>query len=698
MTISVLDITAGPFTLSAGPNVLPYGFMVFTPSEIELVVVTSGGVETVVDPSLYTVDINTDLAGNPIEGGTVTYTGTLGASVYLRAAPSFEQNQVFALLGFRPPTLNEAADRATLRDLRLKLDMLTVSGSLGTYVSQAQAASASAQASANVLANYVADIQTRPEFFGVVSGALSEAAAGLNRIKMQLALDAGVTIDGGGRSYDIAGTLEFEAASSRLKNITLRQRSTNLLLEKTLFADGLSSQIVIENVTIDMMGLQQSGGISQCQALQVSNCAKPVVRGCLIKNGGGITGMLIYNCTDPIIERNEIRDFAPSFSAQPTDDTCQAIEVQLCSNFKVTDNVIKNLDAVWPGRPAVRRQYSRGIAVGACLVGQVSNNVVSGVEQPIDITGNGNENIAVFGNNVSDGGGYGVKFANRFFNVMAYGNTIVRMELGGIVFSAPREPSAATPYPRNGEAFGNLIVDTGKRGLYPVNSDAFGPRGPTGVSVIGRAEYFASYPAGIKIHDNRILDNSAVPTTAWGVFQFQANVGADDSAFPLTAGVQVNEEYGNVIEGCANRAKGFSYHRADVFGAGTFDLPNNAWTSVSFTGTELEDSAGLHSTVTNPSRFTAKEAGVYSVGLVGTFQNVAGGKRGLRFLRNGGDEFGRCRVNDTAGEGVDAETAWEVYLGVGDRIEGQAYQNSGGTMSAVDAASFRFTMALVQRG
>lgn len=124
MTLTVTNIVAGPFSLTGGVDVLPYEFLVFTAEEIEVYSVDGAGIETIIPGSDYTVQINTNLLGQAQEGGTVTYDGQTGQSVLLRANPSFEQAQVFTLLGFRPPTLNEGFDRAALRDLRLAYDRI----------------------------------------------------------------------------------------------------------------------------------------------------------------------------------------------------------------------------------------------------------------------------------------------------------------------------------------------------------------------------------------------------------------------------------------------------------------------------------------------------------------------------------------------------------------------------------------------
>lgn len=123
MTITVLDIVAGPFPATGAEQALPFDFKVFTPSEIEVWAGEGDGV--LLDDSLYTVTSNKALDGQVMEGGEVVLSAGaagVGDPVRLLARPAMTQGQSYSDTGSRLKNLNETADRAVLRDLRLQFD------------------------------------------------------------------------------------------------------------------------------------------------------------------------------------------------------------------------------------------------------------------------------------------------------------------------------------------------------------------------------------------------------------------------------------------------------------------------------------------------------------------------------------------------------------------------------------------------
>lgn len=120
MTITVTDIVTVPVIATGASQVLAFEFKALTEAEVEVVTV-AGGAESILDDDYYVVSLDRVL-GVVVEGGSVTLDAgavVAGTTVYLRAAPLFDQAQVFELGNFRAPSLNEMADRSVLRDLRL---------------------------------------------------------------------------------------------------------------------------------------------------------------------------------------------------------------------------------------------------------------------------------------------------------------------------------------------------------------------------------------------------------------------------------------------------------------------------------------------------------------------------------------------------------------------------------------------------
>lgn len=124
MTITVVNIVAGPFLATGAEQTLPFGFKVFTPSEVEVVTgVGSGQVE--VDPDLYTVTRNMGLDGQVAEGGSILLSAgavTAGAQIRAIAKPKMTQEQTYSDTSSRLKNLNEGLDRSALRALRAAYD------------------------------------------------------------------------------------------------------------------------------------------------------------------------------------------------------------------------------------------------------------------------------------------------------------------------------------------------------------------------------------------------------------------------------------------------------------------------------------------------------------------------------------------------------------------------------------------------
>lgn len=113
------------------------------------------------------------------------------------------------------------------------------------------------------------------------------------------------------------------------------------------------------------------------------------------------------------------------------------------------------------------------------------------------------------------------------------------------------------------------------------------------------------------------------------------------------------------------------------------DIPNNAWTSIGFDA-ETSDNDNIHDTATNNTRFTCKTAGVYSLFGVVHITNNSTGVREARILLNGGS-FSNVLASDSRnavnGDHTIIPISTTVELAVGDYVELQAYQNSGGLLA-----------------
>lgn len=111
-----------------------------------------------------------------------------------------------------------------------------------------------------------------------------------------------------------------------------------------------------------------------------------------------------------------------------------------------------------------------------------------------------------------------------------------------------------------------------------------------------------------------------------------------------------------------------------------------AGTAVSFDTEDVDtdmDGVGGHSTVTNPSRFTARYPGWYQVSGGAGWVNNATGKRAAWLSKNGTSINGSEQIGPASGTGATtvATRTIEVQLATGDYIELIVFQDSGGALN-----------------
>lgn len=111
---------------------------------------------------------------------------------------------------------------------------------------------------------------------------------------------------------------------------------------------------------------------------------------------------------------------------------------------------------------------------------------------------------------------------------------------------------------------------------------------------------------------------------------------------------------------------------------------------------ELVDSAGGHSTVTNTSRYAAVYAGWYAKGGGCAFAANATGRRLARVMVNGSAVTGTLSGQPANSSVIGwAYRSDRIFLNVGDYVEDAALQNSGSSLSTFTTnAEFQCSMTL----
>lgn len=113
-----------------------------------------------------------------------------------------------------------------------------------------------------------------------------------------------------------------------------------------------------------------------------------------------------------------------------------------------------------------------------------------------------------------------------------------------------------------------------------------------------------------------------------------------------------------------------------------------SWTSLALAAEDV-DSADGHDNATNNTRYTAVYAGWYQVScVVGTIAGNVTGRRGARFAVNGTlINASRCLLAATTASAIVMPgTTVVLYLNVGDYVEAQGFQDSGGPLNFGSAA------------
>lgn len=118
--------------------------------------------------------------------------------------------------------------------------------------------------------------------------------------------------------------------------------------------------------------------------------------------------------------------------------------------------------------------------------------------------------------------------------------------------------------------------------------------------------------------------------------------------------------------------------------SGSQSLANNTWTTLTFDGEEL-DRDNMHNNTTNNSRATAQTAGYYDIDAIYAAPTNATGARATRLQVNAANVGGRSSsVMAASNFQTGVLISGPVYLNVGDYVEIQANQLSGGALSTTN--------------
>jgi hypothetical protein len=131
----------------------------------------------------------------------------------------------------------------------------------------------------------------------------------------------------------------------------------------------------------------------------------------------------------------------------------------------------------------------------------------------------------------------------------------------------------------------------------------------------------------------------------------------------------------------------------------TQSIPNNSYTALTFDTEDLDDDpagTGGHSTSSNTTRYTAVYAGWYEFSGGCGFAASATGLRGLRWAKNGSavnaaEAFYPPTASSTP---IYPARTKKIFLNVGDYVELQVFQTSGGALNTTGSSTDQPSMSV----
>lgn len=128
---------------------------------------------------------------------------------------------------------------------------------------------------------------------------------------------------------------------------------------------------------------------------------------------------------------------------------------------------------------------------------------------------------------------------------------------------------------------------------------------------------------------------------------------------------------------------------AHLFAVAAQSVPNATWTPI-LLDSELLDSHNGHSTSTNTSRYVCQRAGVYEFGgSLSWLQNATGLRLGRIRINGSTAILGSLELRNAVNGDYTcmALPACKARLALGDYVELEGYQSSGGALSTDDTAA-----------
>lgn len=520
-------------------------------------------------------------------------------------------------------------------------------------------------------------LAVHPEHFGAVAGVFNNTIGEINKAAFTAAANAGVILEGGGRTYAIYQNWTPPASGFVWQNLNLRQTDTvNVTYGRTIYRDGIAN-VTMNNVTIDQNGTTHTTGLNNCAGMWFLNGSDIKLNRVRVINGTTITGIRLQSCIRTIAIDCEAANFEAMFASSPSDDVMQGFLADNCTDSVFVRCGGRNLTANWTGRPAAYKRYSRGIAISGCENCYFDAPFGHFVDQGIDVSGSvGNKALHISNWQAYDCTTWGFKIANHNQYINVNGGLAVRPGWGGVVVSAAADQIGLLPM--QCKISNVMVLDCGAGGVWPSNRNAF--------SILSSTLGFPGYPGGVDFVNCFAYDRQATKTTDRWFAVLDRVAQAVDSTVPLNRLINCG---GDGLAAGGTPQIGFDFSDALTTGTGNQTLTTATWTTVAFNA-EVYDPAN----VVSGSRIYVKEPGRYLLTASVSFNQNATGYRQLRIVKNGSELPLYTRsapVFPTAVQNASADMNRTVTANRGDYFEIQAIQTSGADL-AISLASCQFEL------
>ncbi len=294
--------------------------------------------------------------------------------------------------------------------------------------------------------------------FGARGDGATDDSAALMR-----ALASGKPLDGGGRTYGVAGPLGVQAGFKGLANCTLRQLAREDHL-RTLEIRGAPG-FVLANVQV-IRGDQNDDALVQADmqrnaGIWIEGCSGFQLNGVKVKGGGIGTGLVLMQCRQFRATDVEASAIHYRLRQRPRDDMLQGIWINRCSSFDMIRPTAFDLGG--QDEQGFSRDNNRGIAISGSSDFRLHEPRVAQCGQGMDATGKeGIHDWQVIGGHASDCYTWGFKFSNTVQHVKVSHAVAERCRLGGFVVSGPTV--AEDPPTMDVEIADSQAIDCGQPG------------------------------------------------------------------------------------------------------------------------------------------------------------------------------------------------------------------------------------------